>query len=289
MKQGALVNVQHFSVDDGPGIRTTVFFKGCNLRCLWCHNPESQKAAPDMLYYKEKCIGCRKCAAVCPLGAAAFEARCSRCDKCAGVCHAQAVQLVGRYATVDELLQELAEDMDIYMESGGGVTFSGGEPVLQNEFLLEVLQACKARGIHTAVETAGCWAWERMEALLPYIDLVYCDLKSLDERKHVYATGVSNTGIIENLRRLSRACSRLIVRIPVVAGFNEDELPQMASFIGALEPPPEVELLPYHSLCVAKYQALGRPFLAEAYRAPTPEQLKRYSALFEKGGENHEG
>ena len=165
-----IINIQRFSIHDGPGIRTTVFMKGCNLRCLWCHNPESQSFKPQRMFYKHKCVNCGACKKACDK---AFEPECEACGKCVEACHYGAREISGKSIGLEELFREIEKDKDFYEVSGGGVTFSGGEPLLQDEFLLEILKLCKEHHIHTAVETAGNVEWSRIEALLPYLDFIH--------------------------------------------------------------------------------------------------------------------
>ena len=280
MKTAPIFNIQHFSTDDGPGIRTTVFFKGCNLRCVWCHNPESQSTKPDIFYHKNKCISCGKCTEFCPFHMP-HSPQCIKCGKCTEVCFSEATERCGKEVTSQYILDEIFQDMDMYTISGGGVTFSGGEPVLQSEFLYDILKVCKEKNIHTAIETAGCYDFNKIQPLLEFTDLVFCDLKSLDEEKHIKYTGASNRLVLENLKKLSCVAKKLIIRIPVIKGFNDDELEQMAEFIKTLPCPAETELLPFHNMCSAKYDSLGRKFEADIFEIPTDEEMKIYKKYFE--------
>ena len=250
-----IFDIIHTSTVDGPGVRTTVFFKGCSLACRWCHNPESQHATPELLFDRRKCIGCGGCAAVCPSPDA-----CIACGKCAAVCPTGARELCGKVWTVEALVDEVARDLPFYTATGGGVTCSGGECMLQLDFLREFLPACRARGIHTAVDTAGCVPWEAFAAILPHADLFLYDIKCADDALHRAGAGVSNARILDNLRRLTAAGAELIVRVPVIPGFNDSPAEQSA--IAALLAPLSlraVELLPYHRMGDHKYTALGRP------------------------------
>ena len=281
MHKGIIFNIQHFSTDDGPGIRTTVFLKGCNLRCPWCHNPESQSGVPEMMFYRQKCIGCGKCIEVCPqAGRNCFTEACLHCGKCAAVCPAEALVSCGKEMSVAEVLEEVLRDRDLYEISGGGVTLSGGEPVLQTAFLAELLQELKKAGVHTAVETAGCYETERLERILPFVDLLYMDLKCLEEEKHRRVIGASNGPILQNIQVAAQKAKKPVIRIPVIPGFNDGELPAMAEYIRNLPGHMEVELLPYHDMCAGKYEALNRPFLVEGYTVPGAEAMKAYRSWF---------
>ena len=279
-EKAVIFDIQHFCVDDGPGIRTTVFFKGCNLKCFWCHNPESQNKNPELQFYKDKCIGCGKCNAVCPEGNARFKESCRSCGMCASACCAEALKMTGREMTVNELKDSISEDMDIYRRSGGGVTFSGGEPLLQKDILKQISQVCKELNIHTALETALNTQWRNAAEIIPYMDLIYCDIKAIDEQKHIEGTGVSNRLILENIRKLSQTDKDFIVRVPVVPGYNDNEIPKIAEFVKKLERVPSVELLPFHGICVSKYESLGRVFGAADIKTPSKETIDKLYGYF---------
>lgn len=270
-----IINIQRFSIHDGPGIRTTVFFKGCNLRCLWCHNPESQKASPERMFYKHKCVGCGACRAVCDV---AFGSGCDACGKCTGVCLYGAREISGRAVSLDELLFEIEKDKDFYEASGGGVTFSGGEPLLQFDFLFEILKKCKEKGIHTAIETAGNVPWERIEALLPYLDNVIFDVKAIDENKHVALTGVTNKVILKNAERLRNTVpEKLLFRMPVVPGCNDSEIEAVVDFVSGHR----LELMPYHTIGVGKYDALGVEYTLSDVKPPESELIRSVTERYE--------
>jgi len=260
-------SVQRFSVHDGPGIRTTVFFKGCNLRCGWCHNPEALVPDRQMQFFADRCIGCGACLAVCSrqagrltAGKRQFDrASCMACGSCANVCYPRAMLPAGREMTVDQVMKEIAADKEFYESSGGGATLSGGEPLVQLESALAILTACKAEGIHTAIETNLAWPWSRVAATVPLTDLFMVDVKMMDASAHERWTGASNEQILANARRLSAEGVPMIVRTPVVTGVNAttDEIGRIADFVASLGNVLYYELVPYHPLGTGKYAALG--------------------------------
>ena len=271
-----IFDIQRASFVDGPGIRTTVFFKGCHLHCKWCHNPESQNPHPEMMVHKNKCVGCGKCTEVCPHHLAS----CDLCGKCVDACPHGARQIYGYEKSVDDIFEEIQKDKAFYDTSGGGVTFSGGECMLQIETLTELLAKCKENRIHTAVDTAGDLPWTHFEAILPFTDLFLYDVKCFTEQLHIEGAGVSNKRILENLTRLSRETSvDIIVRIPLIPTFNDDvnELQRMADFLRPLRVR-DVELLPYHPMGEHKYEALGRTCIH--YKIPDKQAVESYKVLF---------
>ncbi|MBE6668043.1 MAG: glycyl-radical enzyme activating protein [Ruminococcaceae bacterium] len=262
---------------DGPGIRTTVFFKGCNLRCAWCHNPESQNKAKEMLFYKNKCTGCGKCADVCPN----HQTTCDLCGQCAVYCPTDAREICGKDYSSDGILNEILKDKAFYEASGGGVTFSGGECMLQIDFLEEILKACKENGIHTAVDTAGHVPFESFERILPYTDLFLYDVKSFDSEKHKIHTGVDNRIILENLKALLDSGKRLWVRIPIIPTINDSavEMENIKRFLlSAANAPEKVELLPYHALGEHKYNAIGKT--PRSFTTPSEEKMAELRRIF---------
>lgn len=277
---GRIFNIQHFSIHDGPGVRTTVFMKGCNLRCYWCHNPESWVKSFQMQFNRSKCIGCGECVKACPKSkgghTAIFTEDCIRCGKCTEKCYAQAISVVGYDITPDELFSEIKKDKDIYIKSGGGITFSGGEPLLQTDFLIEVLKLCKEEHINTAIETAACVPWSVMNEVLPYIDLVICDIKTVNEEKHLKATGQSNKLIFENIYEMSKRGTDLLLRTPVIPGFNDDleSMKAIAQFVSMLPGKHTVELLPFHGICKGKYETLNMKFGAQDLKTPASMEKK---------------
>ena len=277
---GMLFDIERDSLVDGPGIRTTVFFKGCNLRCAWCHNPESQQGEPELLYYRDKCTGCGKCAEVCPHHLES----CELCGKCTWYCPADARELCGRRYEADEVLSVLLRDTDYYASTGGGVTFSGGECMLQIDFLEALCRACREKGIHTAIDTAGCVPWARFERVLPYASLFLYDMKARDPRVHRRLTGADNALILDNLERLLDAGARVWVRVPCVPGGNDGELEGIAEWLAG-KPVERVELLAYHRLGGGKRALLG---LADGqdFSVPTDDDMKAYLKHFTNRGVN---
>lgn len=277
MKKAVIFDIERNSYVDGPGIRTTVFFKGCNLKCAWCHNPESQSAKPQMMFYASKCTGCGKCRSVCPNGMT----KCTLCGKCELYCPTDARKVCGREYTVDEVLREVVKDKAFYENSGGGVTFSGGECMLQVDFLAEILEKCKQNGISTAVDTAGCVPFEGFEKVLPYTDIFLYDIKCIDSARHREYTGVGNELILENLEKLLSHGAEVIIRIPVISGVNDsaEEMAKIKAMLDGFGGVKRVELLPYHAMGENKYRALGlEPTL---FKAPDKAELESLKQIFD--------
>jgi len=271
-----IFDIERNSFVDGPGIRTTVFFKGCNLRCAWCHNPESQFKKPQMLFYKDRCKGCGKCTEKCP-----HELKsCDLCGKCTLYCVGDAREICGKEYLLSEVLQNILKDKAFYDNSGGGVTFSGGECMLQIDFLEEILKRCKENGIHTAVDTAGHVPYAYFERILPYTDLFLYDVKCFDGEKHRHYTGVDNRLILDNLQKLLSLGKRVWVRIPVIGSVNdsEEEMQRIKGFLDSCGSPEKIELLPYHSLGEHKYASLGRE--AVLFTKPSEDKMARLRSIF---------
>lgn len=275
--KATIFDIERNSFVDGPGIRSTVFFKGCNLRCKWCHNPESQLPKKQMMFYKDKCNGCGKCAKVCKN----HLEKCDFCGRCELFCPQDARKVCGKEYTVDEVFSEVIKDKAFYENSGGGVTFSGGECMLQIDFLLEILKKCKENGIHTAVDTAGNVPWQSFQKIIPYTNLFLYDVKCFSEQLHIEGTGVSNKLLLENLKRLSDCFScDIIIRIPVIGGYNDNdaEIKKISDFLKTVRYK-SVELLPYHKMGEHKYNALD--ITCEKYTVPTEKEMENYKKAFQ--------
>ena len=277
MNDGMIFDLEHGSFVDGPGIRTTVFFKGCNLRCAWCHNPESQSATPQLLVFRDKCIGCGRCREVC---AHALET-CKLCGQCALQCPSDARKLYGRLCRAEEIIEEIAQDRLFYESTGGGVTFSGGECMLQIDFLSHLLQQCRTLGIHTAVDTAGHVPFSYFERILPDTDLFLYDVKCMDNAQHEAYTGVGNERILDNLQLLLQRDTRIWVRVPVIPGVNDstDNMRQLKAFFDAYGHPEKIELLPYHALGEHKYTALDQE--VRMFNVPDEAHMMRLRTIFD--------
>jgi pyruvate formate lyase activating enzyme len=266
-ERGAVFDIQRYSIHDGPGIRTTVFLKGCPLRCYWCQNPESQSAKPEILFDASKCTGCGACVAACAAGASRLSEgksvidreACRGCGKCVEVCLNEARRLVGKEMTVEEVMQPVLKDVRFYENSGGGVTLSGGEPTAQPDFASALLRRCKELGLHTVMETCGYAPWPVFERLLQHTDLVFYDLKHMDPGKHFAGTQVKNLTILENAKRI-HSLKPMIVRVPLIPGFNDSpaEIEATVRFVKTELPSTPVELLPYNKLGEGKYGRLDR-------------------------------
>jgi len=291
MTTGIIFNIQRYSIHDGPGIRTTVFLKGCPLNCWWCQNPESQLSGQEMVFWEDRCIGCGACSLNCPSGAIQMENnkpvtdknKCNLCGKCSRICPAQAREMIGKKLTAEEIIKEVEKDLVFYEESGGGVTFSGGEPLEQSEFLEELLNGCREKKIHTTVDTTGYISWEILNKISPKVDLFLYDLKIMDNEKHKKYTGVSNEIILENLKKLTSVHNNIFVRFPVIPGINDDyqNIRKMGEFLSSLKIA-QVNLLPYHHIGIDKYKRLGNKYKLVDIQPPSEEQLSEVSAILRK-------
>ena len=294
--RGLVFNIQRFSVHDGPGIRTTVFLKGCPLQCVWCSNPESMGEYPQIITKDIKCIGCGRCLEACPQKAITLIddsriiqwEKCNNCMKCAEVCPSGAIEAVGKYMSVAEVIDSVERDAGYYRRTGGGMTLSGGEPLMQWEFALELVRDAKRRGFHTAIDTTGYCPWENMEQVLKYTDLVLFDIKHMDTDRHEEKTGVSNDLILANLEKAANM-SRIWLRIPLIPGFNDSDsnmqkTAELASKINA----EKISLLPYHEWGKAKYASLGKQYGYDGVNGmlePDSDVVMKCRAILESGGQ----
>jgi pyruvate formate lyase activating enzyme len=297
---GRIFNIQRYSIHDGAGIRTLVFLKGCPLRCLWCANPESQKGTPELGFIAARCVGVETCGApcvgACPIGAIDVDARgkvvldrstCDVCGKCAEVCAQEALKLVGREMTVDEVLREIEKDRPFYRRSGGGVTIGGGEPLAQPRFTAELLEAAQEEYLHSAIETSGHAAWPHLERVLHAVDLVHFDLKHLDPARHKALVGHTNELILENLGRLLsvKQPQEVVIRIPLIPGRNDsvEHIATCARYVARLGFT-QVELIPYHRFGVAKYAQYGMPYPLDESEPVPDTAIRDLSGIVERWG-----
>jgi pyruvate formate lyase activating enzyme len=291
--QGSVARIERLAVHDGPGIRTVIFLKGCPLRCSWCASPETQHYAPELMFDRRRCIRCGACLPACP-AAAVFRtdeseldidrSLCQGCGFCIRLCLSGARRIVGTSFTVADIVGEIEKDEVFYYRSGGGVTISGGEPMAQRLFSAGILGACAERGIHTAMETSGHTAWEHLAPLLDRLDLIYVDIKHMDDAIHRRATGVGNQLILENIRKLMQTANRpaVIIRIPVIPGINDNEknMQKTASFVCRLGGIERVELLPYHRYGLHSYKATGRCCELGDLLPPSDRRMRQLAKLF---------
>jgi pyruvate formate lyase activating enzyme len=284
---GRVFNVQRFSLHDGPGIRTTVFLKGCPARCAWCHNPESQSFESEVVRVETRCASCGVCETVCPRDAPPpGSGLCSACGACVEACPAGARQLIGTETTVADVVAEVLRDRLFFEESGGGVTFSGGEPLSQLPLLGGLLAACRSHGVHTAVDTCGFAPRGALLGLVPLVDLFLFDVKLADDARHRAATGLPSAPILANLRALVAAHPEVWIRVPIVPGYTDRpaDVEAIATLVAGLPRPCPVSLLPYHATGAAKARRLGRPSPLEALASPPAEHLETLAGLFRERG-----
>lgn len=293
IKKGIIFNVKKYAIDDGPGIRTTIFLKGCPLRCWWCHNPEGQVSEPELMYKKNRCNGCGNCISNCPRKAISplshhvsiDRKQCDLCGNCSQKCPTDALAIIGKKITVGEIMEEIEKDLIFYDESEGGVTFSGGEPLLQPTFLTSLLEKCQKKTIHTTVDTCGYVPYEIIDKIRDKTDLFLYDIKALDDKKHRKYTGVSNKPILENFKKLAENGSNLLVRFPIIPGVNDDEdnIVQTAEFMLSCGVN-QIALLPYHRAGIEKYKSLGRVYRLEKTQSPSDRELNAIKKKLETLG-----
>ena len=291
--QGIVFNIMRFALHDGPGIRTTVFLKGCPLDCWWCHNPEGAKLRPEPAYFEERCRNCGECIGICPEGAISDSSDtkrtdlelCTRCGTCVENCAASAREICGRVVSVSEVVSEIERDQVFFDDSAGGVTLSGGEPLMQSRFVAALLAACRERRIHTTLETCGYIDRQTFLAIAPEANLVLFDLKLLDPKRHRRYTGAPNRRILANLEALAAAGRPPVVRIPVIPGVNDsaDDARAFAGYLGRIRPP-RIDLLPYHRIGGDKFRRMGLPCRLENTLEPTPAQVEGFAAPLRQAG-----
>ena len=290
---GKVLRIERFAIHDGPGIRTTVFLKGCPLRCVWCHSPESQILQPEFMPRPDRCVRCFGCTTACPQHAATpagdrgpvAPAACDTCGACAEACPTGARELAGRTMSVDALMAEIERDRIFYDESGGGATFSGGEPLMQPAFLAHVVRSCRNSAIHVAIDTCGHADTGALLDIARDADMFLFDLKMMDEDRHLAYTGASNARILENLERLAAVHSNVLVRFPLIPGVNDDDgnVRATGAFLASLRLT-RVDVLPYHRAGLAKYDRLQRPYLLPDTQPPTADRQAHVVRLLEDCG-----
>ena len=294
--RGLIFNIQRFSIHDGPGIRATVFLKGCPLRCRWCSNPESQSASVELMTRDAQCIKCGICTEVCPVNAISIDAqgakvvnmdrqKCTLCLKCTEVCPTNAIRQVGKWMSIEEVVDEVGRDSQFYVNSGGGVTISGGEPLFQGKFSYELLRWCKQKGYHTALDTSGYCAWKVLDGILNYTDLVLYDIKHLDAKKHKWGVGKGNQLILRNLQRIAQKGNKVWLRIPLIVDYNDslEHIGKVAQ-LGIKTGAEKVSLLPYHEWGKSKYKNLDKAYPAEGAKSPSNEYIQQLRDFIQSFG-----
>jgi len=292
---GNIFDIQRWSLHDGNGIRTTIFLKGCPLRCWWCHNPESWNENPILAFSNEKCTKCAKCIAICPEEANIIidnniklrRSQCKACGKCVEVCPANAREIIGQEMSVNDIIKIIKRDMVFYRESGGGVTFSGGEPTYQHQYLRELVKSCISLGVDTAIETCGYFEWDLLKDIFEMMDFVFVDIKHMDSKTHKKLTGVDNKVILENIINISKLNKKPVIRIPLIKGVNDDlgNIYETLDFISSEIITSGVEILPYHNYGVPKYKALGMSNYYEL-KKPHKEKIEEIENIINEYGIN---
>ena len=286
MISGWISDIERYALHDGPGIRTTVFMKGCPLRCLWCSNPETQAEHPQLAFFKERCNGCLRCIEQCPQNAISINQnskkaeldfnKCNHCGECVDACSMDALMMIGKWVSAEEIADLVARDKIFYQHSNGGVTLSGGDPLWQSEFAGEILQRCKENQIHTAIQTCGYGTKEQIDHLLPFLDLAIIDIKHSDSSAHQELTGEGNEIILENIKYIDNKQIPIVIQIPLIPGVNDSEgiLKDIFEFTGSLKNALGVSLLPYHTLGVPKYKHIGKSYSMPSIDIPSANYLK---------------
>jgi pyruvate formate lyase activating enzyme len=292
--KGLVFNIQRYSIHDGPGIRTTVFFKGCPLRCKWCSNPESISPQPEIMVREARCNGCRRCIEVCSPGALSLAStglwldreKCDLCLKCIDVCWEDAIEVAGHFVSINEVIDECRRDELFYHNSGGGITLSGGEPLLQADFALALLERCKALGFHTALDTSGHVQWPVLNKALDNLDLLLFDIKHLDPDEHRDGTGTDNKLILDNLEKaMSSAKASIWIRVPVIPGYNDSTqyMEELARSLNGMKAE-KVSILGYHEWGRTKYQSLGKAYQLSGRKPLSEERMSEIIEIFKSKG-----
>ena len=295
MKLPTIINIQKFSIHDGDGIRTTVFFKGCPLSCVWCHNPESQKFSKEIMFYSDRCTGCGICAMHCPQKAITIKdglaftnsELCNKCGLCTEYCNNEARAFIGENKTVDELVKRLTKDYMFYEESGGGITLSGGEVMCQNmDYIEELVKKLNKKGMSVDIDTSGYAPFENFERIIPYVDTFLYDMKAMNPEVHKKFIGVDNSLILENLEKLAQKKAKINIRIPVIEGVNacDEEQDAMIKFAKEKLGYVKVNLLPYHNTGKDKYERLGRKYQDECIGKPSKERMEELKEKWNNAG-----